>query len=150
VRLGTMHRHEVNLDQLLSAVHQALENRVAWAMADAGYDDLTVAQARLLPLVDPEGSRLTQLAAAAQVTKQTAGGLVDQLERAGYVTRGPDPADGRARLICRTDRAAGAIPGIVQVINDLEESWAARIGVERMTQLREALASLGEIAGGRG
>ena len=39
-----------------------------------------------------EGSRLTDLAAQAQVTKQTAGELVDQLERRGYVERVPDPS----------------------------------------------------------
>jgi hypothetical protein len=42
------------------------------------------------------GARITDLAERAQVTKQTAGFLVDQLERAGYVRRVPDPRDARA------------------------------------------------------
>ena len=52
----------------------------------------------------PDGTRLTELAAAAQVTKQTAGSLVDQLERAGYARRTPDPADARARLVRLAER----------------------------------------------
>lgn len=127
-----------------------MENQVAQAMADAGYGDLTTAQTRLLGLIDPHGSRLTQLAAAAQVTKQTAGVLVDQLARAGYVTRVPDPADARARLILRTARATGAIPVGVQVIDDVEQWWAAQIGADRMAQLRDALTRLGEITRARG
>lgn len=127
-----------------------MENQVATAMADAGYGDLTAAKTRLLGLVDPHGSRLTQLAAAAQVTKQTAGVLVDQLEQAGYVTRVPDPADARARLIRRTDRADGAIPVGARVVDDVESAWAAHIGADRMAQLRDALTRLGEITRDRG
>jgi MarR family len=45
---------------------------------------------------DRPGTRLTVLAEAARITKQTAGALVDQLERSGYVVRRPDPTDARA------------------------------------------------------
>ncbi|MGZ6779596.1 MAG: MarR family winged helix-turn-helix transcriptional regulator [Mycobacterium sp.] len=38
------------------------------------------------------------------MTKQTAGGLIDELEANGYVARRPDPADARARLVMLTDR----------------------------------------------
>ena len=70
----------------------------------AGYDDITLAQGRIAARLGERGSRLTELADAAQVTKQTAGYLVDQLERAGYVERRPDPTDARARLVCLSDR----------------------------------------------
>ena len=43
--------------------------------------------------VEAASANLTELAQAAQVTKQTAGFLVDQLERAGYVERAADPSD---------------------------------------------------------
>ncbi|MGP4029294.1 MarR family winged helix-turn-helix transcriptional regulator [Actinomadura sp. 3N407] len=80
------------------------------ALAAAGHDDITLAQGRLLQRVDDGGSRLSELAEAAQVTKQTAGYLVDQLERAGYVERTPDPTDARARLVRLTDRARSLKP----------------------------------------
>ena len=79
-------------------------------MQDAGFDDMTIAQSRLMMGIDPDGTRLSVLAARAQVAKQTATALVDKLERAGYVERVPDPADGRARLVRLTARAAAAIP----------------------------------------
>jgi DNA-binding MarR family transcriptional regulator len=56
--------------------------------------------------IGPDGTRLTELAEAAQVTKQTAGFLVDQLERAGYVERVPDPRDAGAKLIRLATRSA--------------------------------------------
>src|SRR3712207_8974907 len=88
-----------------------MENRIFAALAQAGFDDFTLAQARVMQRIGPEGTRLTQLAEAAQVTKQTAGHLVDQLERAGYVRRVPDPTDARARLVQMAERGLEVVAG---------------------------------------
>ena len=82
-----------DLGLLLFLPHRELESRVFAALAAAGFDDVTPAQARVFHRIGRDGSRLTELAEAARITKQTAGFLVDQLERAGYVERGPDPTD---------------------------------------------------------
>ena len=84
---------------LMFVAHRDVESRVMVALAEAGLDDITSAQSRLMQRLDPAGMRLTDLAEQARVTKQTAGALVDQLERAGYVMRRPDPSDARARLV---------------------------------------------------
>ena len=68
----------------------------------------TVAQARIAQRIADEGSRLTDLAEQAQVTKQTASLLVTALEREGLVERVPDPADGRASLIRFTRKGQAA------------------------------------------
>src|SRR3712207_3152470 len=90
-------------------VQRAMEDRVLRDLAAAGFDDLTVAQARLVARLAPGGSRITELAEQARVTKQTAGFLVDALERAGYVRREPDPSDGRARRVVMAERALAAV-----------------------------------------
>ena len=64
------------------------------AMREAGFD-VTVAQAPIAQRIAEDGSRPTDLAEQAQVTKQTASLLVTALEREGLVERVPDPADGR-------------------------------------------------------
>jgi DNA-binding MarR family transcriptional regulator len=122
-----------------------MEKRVLDAVVAAGYDDITLAQARVFQRIGPDGTRLGELAEQAQVTKQTAGFLVDQLERAGYVERTPDPADARARLVrvAERGRAAGAVAAAV--VAEVEDEWAAHLGARRMTQLREALGMLREI-----
>src|SRR5215207_7111589 len=76
-----------------------METRVFDELSAAGFDDITPAQARVFQRIAPGGSRLTDLAAQAGIMKQSAGFLVDQLERTGYVERVPDPADRRARLV---------------------------------------------------
>ncbi|MFV0133552.1 MarR family winged helix-turn-helix transcriptional regulator [Streptomyces sp. HMX87] len=136
---------DINTGVLLFIPYRALENRVFAALAEAGFDDFTPAQARVLQRIGPYGTRLTELAEQAQITKQTAGFLVDQLQKAGYVTRVPDPADRRARLVCLSARALAAKDVADAVIAEVEREWAAHLGQRRMTQLREALTLLREI-----
>ncbi|WP_435122642.1 MarR family winged helix-turn-helix transcriptional regulator [Amycolatopsis thermoflava] len=134
----------MNTGLLLYIPYRHLENRVIDAIRAAGFE-VTLAQARLLQRINPGGSRLTELAEAAQVTKQTAGFLVDQLEKAGYVRRAPDPRDGRARLIHATDKAREAAPVAEAEIARIEAEWEQHVGKRRMTQLRETLEKLCEI-----
>jgi len=137
--------YELNLGLLLFIPYRALENRVFTALAAAGFDDFTTAQARIFQRIGPNGTRLTELAQAAQVTKQTAGFLVDQLERAGYVERVEDPADGRARLVRITPRGARTIPIGAAEIAVVEAEWAEHLGQQQMAQLRKTLSALREI-----
>lgn len=136
---------ELNIGLLLFIPYRELEQRAFGAVIAAGFDDITLAQARVLQRIGPAGTRLTELAEASQVNKQTAGGLVDQLEEAGYVRRAPDPADGRARLILLTDKALAAVPIANAEVARVEAEWAAHLGPRRMAALRDALAALREI-----
>jgi DNA-binding MarR family transcriptional regulator len=122
-----------------------METRLLAALADAGHE-CTLAQARVAARIGPEGSRLTDLAEQAQVTKQTAGFLVDQLEKAGYVERVPDPADARAKLVRFAPRGLEVIACARTVEAEIAAEWEAHLGPERMQALREALTSLREIA----
>jgi DNA-binding MarR family transcriptional regulator len=91
------------------------------------------------------GSRLTDLAEQAQVTKQTAGFLVDQLVRQGYVDRVPDPQDGRARLVRISRRGQRAARLAATVVAEVEREWTARLGASGMRRLRAAMLSLREL-----
>ncbi|MEV6718287.1 MarR family transcriptional regulator [Lentzea sp. NPDC051208] len=134
----------MNIGLLLFIPSREVENRILAAVVAAGFE-ITQAQARVLMRVGSDGTRLTELAEAAQVTKQTAGFLVDQLEKAGYVERVPDPTDGRARLVRVTDKAKEAVPVANAEMARIEAEWERHIGKRRMAQLREALEMLGEI-----
>jgi len=122
-----------------------VESRVVEALTAQGYDDITLAQARVAARIADDGSRLTDLAAAAQVTKQTAGAMVDQLERAGYVERVPDPADARAKLVRFAPRGLEVIAAARVVEEQVREEWEQHLGVRRMRELCATLESLREI-----
>lgn len=122
-----------------------IETRVMEAVVAAGFDDITLAQARVAARIGPDGTRLTALAEQAQVTKQTAGQMVDQLERAGYVERVPDPADARAKLVRFAARGRAVLVVAREVEQAVLQEWRAHLGSERMEALQEALESLREI-----
>lgn len=130
---------------LMFVAHRAAEARVFEAVRAAGFDDLTLAQSRICQRLNREGIRVTGIAEQAGVTKQTAGALVDELEATGYVTRRPDPADARARLVVLTGRGeklcATAAAGIAKV----EAEWRAHLGAKTYDELRAALVSLRDI-----
>jgi DNA-binding MarR family transcriptional regulator len=136
----------LNVGLLLFLPYRAMESRVVAGLAAAGFEDLTPAQARVLARIAPAGSRLTDLAAQAGITKQSAGFLVDQLERGGYVERVPDPADGRARLVRIAERGARSVEASRGIVAEVEAEWTAHIGVRRMAQLRRILTDLREIS----
>lgn len=122
-----------------------VETRVMSALHGQGFDDITLAQGRVAARIADEGSRLTDLAAAAQVTKQTAGVMVDQLERAGYVERVPDPADARAKLVRFAPRGREVIAAARVVEEEIRREWEQHLGVARMDELCASLAKLREI-----
>ena len=134
----------MDLATLMFVSYRAMDERVRQAMRDAGYD-VTVAQARLAQRIAEEGTRLTELADRAGVTKQTASLLVAALEREGLVERVPDAADGRARLIQLSSRGRQAAQRAMEVVIAVEGEWTAHLGPELTERLREALVRLREV-----
>ena len=134
-----------NLGVLLFVPYRAMEERVFTALREAGFGDFTIAQARVFQRIAAGGSRVTDLAGQAQVTKQTAGFLVDQLERAGYVERVPDPSDARAKLVRVARRGERAVAASAPVVAEVEAEWTAHLGQRRAAELRRSLLRLGEI-----
>ncbi len=78
-------------------------SREALAVAcDRGWTSVNEVSLALFRNLALDGSRLTDIAAAARVTKQSMRELVDRAETLGLVRRYPDPADGRAKLVAFT------------------------------------------------
>jgi DNA-binding MarR family transcriptional regulator len=136
---------ELNLGLLCYIASRAMEARVFDALAAAGFDDITTAQGRLFARIGPKGTRVTDLAEQARITKQTAGFLVDQLERAGYVRRVPDPADARARPVQIAPRGEAAVAVARAAEAEAEAEWTRHLGKQSASQLRHALTRLREI-----
>lgn len=134
----------MDLATLMFVSYRAMDERVRLAMHEAGYD-VTVAQSRIAQRIAEEGTRLTELADRAQVTKQTASLLVAALEREGLVERVPDPADGRARLIRLSARGQEAAARAQEVVLGVEREWTEHLGPELSEQLREGLVRLREV-----
>ena len=130
---------------LLFVANRALEQRAFDAVVAAGFTDITPAQARVAARIGPDGSRVSDLAEQARVTKQSAAFLVEQLEAAGYVERVPDPTDGRARLVRLTSRARGVVRAAGAAVERVLAEWSDHVGERRLRQVHETLRDLREI-----
>lgn len=130
---------------MLFVANRALEQRAFDAVVAAGITDITLAQARVAARISPDGSRVSDLAEQARVTKQSAAFLVEQLEKAGYVERVPDPTDGRARLVRLTTRARRIARAADAEVQRVLTEWADHVGEDRLRQMHETLRDLREI-----
>lgn len=136
---------ELPTSLLMFLSYRHAESRIVDHVRSCGFDDITLAQGRLAARIGEGGTRVTELAEQAQVTKQTAGFLVDQLERAGYVERVPDPTDARARLVRLAPRGKEVQARAREMERIVEAEWEEHLGPRRMRALREALTDLREI-----
>src|SRR5262245_8803023 len=93
-------RRDKRIGLLLRLPHRAFVERLHAGLVSAGFAELRPPHMVVFQYIKAEGMRLTDLADLAQITKQSMGYLVDYLEEHDYVERVPDPADGRARLVC--------------------------------------------------
>ena len=130
---------------MLFVANRELERRAHDAVVAAGITDITVAQARVVARIGPDGSRVSDLAEQARVTKQSAAFLVEQLEAAGYVERVPDATDRRARLVRLTARARRVAAVADAEVRRVLAEWAEHVGEERLRQVHETLRDLREI-----
>ena len=125
--------------RLLDVAHTEFVAELNRRVATTEYSDLRVTHGCVFGNVDPDGTRLTELAERAHMTKQSVGEVASDLEQRGYLERVPDPADGRAKIIRLTERGREAQAIGRGLIDDIEREWAEQFGEERLAALREAL-----------
>lgn len=136
---------QADLGVSLFVPYRYTEDRIFRALRDAGFDDWTLPQCRVFQRVDPEGSRLTDLADQAQMSKQSAGVMVDRLAQLGYLRRVPDPADGRARLIVIEPRGRRAVEVSRATLEEIYAEWREYLGTRNFALLQQILGQLREI-----
>jgi DNA-binding MarR family transcriptional regulator len=134
----TLMRHSAQLmvDDLVARLHAA------------GYADITAAHQAVFENIDRDGTRLTTLAQRSGITHQAMSELVHALERAGYLERRPDPADGRARIIRLTPRGQALVRQALRDIREIEAAWNAQFqaaghDIDLKTLVEPALLALG-------
>ena len=112
----------------------ATNERTPLALANlAGRGKLTAAHIHITRHLAPEGSRLSELATRAGVSKQAMGKLVDQCEAWGLVERTPDPLDARARRVGFTPVGLAWLQAFREAVEQAEREVRAAVGDEVAT-----------------
>jgi DNA-binding MarR family transcriptional regulator len=131
-----------SLLRLMIEGSRALEEHLHEGLREAGYGDVRPAHYAVFRYLGPEGSRVTELAEAAGMTKQSMGELVDYLEQCRYVERRADPRDRRAKMVVPTEKGRRGIEAAAERIAEIEAELARRMGNERLEELVGSLAEL--------
>jgi DNA-binding MarR family transcriptional regulator len=113
----------------------------------AGYSDVRPSYGSvLLPLYEEDGLRMGELARRARLSKQTMTDMIRRLERDGLVERRTDPTDARASLIFLTARSRRFKPIAARTLGELDRLVRTRLSARRVSDLKNALRQLLELA----
>ncbi|WP_194770618.1 MarR family winged helix-turn-helix transcriptional regulator [Diaphorobacter caeni] len=104
--------------------------------------DLPPAAGGMLPYIDLEGTRGTELARRMGVSKQAAGKAVRDLESTGLVTRVQDLSDARAFKVQFSTKGLEYMMKMHEAIDQIEADYARLLGQEKAQTLREALCEI--------
>ena len=129
---------------LLGAVWQWVREQLYSGVVAAGYDDLNAAHVGLWRYPGLEGLRPSQVADRVGITKQSVNDLLAHLEQHGYLSRVPDSADGRARVIRLTSKGHQLERTIYAEAAAAQLRIAEILGPQRFTRLRNSLELLTE------
>ena len=131
------------IGELLRNPNAARVRYVEQGLAAAGHPAIRPPHLPVFEYIDRvRGSRITYLAAHANITVQAMGELVDHLARHGYVERVPDPTDGRAKLVRLTAQGLAIYALAGRLVREIEATWAGYIGVQKFRRLKKLLAGL--------
>jgi DNA-binding MarR family transcriptional regulator len=134
---------EPALARLLLLAHRSLGGELLEELNERGYEDVRPGDAALFMTIDRRtGTRLTELARRARMTKQGMMLLVDELEERGYVRRVADPEDGRAKLVKLTARGRNYVAEARRAMAAVESRARRQLGYRRYASFRTALEAL--------
>ena len=133
---------QIPLPGLLELASEAMFVEFRAELVEAGYGDIRPTHGCVFRFVREDGMRLTDLAHLADMTKQSIGEIVDDLEGRGYVERFPDPGDRRAKLIRLTAKGEKAQSIGLGLFAKLERRWGERYGAKRIAATRALLEEI--------
>ncbi len=134
----------INTGVYLRILWDDLRYNLETQLKENGFDDISPSHGWIFYNTEEGGSRITDLAAKARITKQSMSVLVAQLEDGGYVKKTPDPNDKRAWLLLLTAKGKKVKAAGQQINYDFEEQWKKKLGEKDYAQFRQLLARLCE------
>ena len=128
-----------NLGRVLALASRRFARDALGVVHQHGWREVNEVLLGLFRNLDLEGTRLTELAARAQMTKQSMRELVDRAEKLGLVTREPDPHDRRAKTIVFSPAGLAMLEQVRIGIAQAEVRAEAAVGREFLAKSRTHL-----------
>lgn len=128
-----------NTTALLGLAYVKLGHRIVDGVVSAGFPQRPAHSAVFAHIDVDSGTRLSTLAARANITPQAMGELVDDLERLKYIVRRPDPDDRRAKRIILTERGRACVAVAQRTIAEIEAGLETLLGRRQLGLVHRAL-----------
>jgi DNA-binding MarR family transcriptional regulator len=126
---------------LLGLAYQTLVRELNGRLAIAGFD-VKPQYGYVFRALLKEDLTSTKLGARLGITTQGAAKLVDEMERAGYVEKHPDPDDARVRVLRLAERGRQAVAEARRIHQDFEDRLAERYGADDVAALRRVFEGM--------
>jgi DNA-binding MarR family transcriptional regulator len=140
---GAWSRHRDNVARHLIGISRDLQSRVIRRLVEErGYGGLRPSLGAFLSLIWTEGRRLNAIADQLAISRQACSQLANLAERAGYLERKPDPADGRSKVVMLSARGRALVEHAVQIIVECEAEYAELVGAAACRRFAGSLAAL--------
>src|SRR5690242_20880728 len=111
---------EMLIGALLRVPAQAIHRRLIKELNGAGFDELRLPHMAVLQYPGPDGARPGALAERAGISKQAMNQLLGSLEEMGYLSRGEEGGEGRARVVRLTDRGRAVAAKVRETAQQIE------------------------------
>lgn len=135
-----------NVGRRLNEAVTVFESRIIEILQSHGYDQLSLSHINATRNLDRTGTRLTELARRAAMSKQAMGEMVDQIAQRGLVEKKPDPLDGRAKLVCFTADGLAWLAAFRKSLEQAEREMRTELGNEAVDFILDALGRYAEKA----
>jgi DNA-binding MarR family transcriptional regulator len=134
-------RHE-HLGWLLGRADLRFAEGVTRAMHARRFAGIRLVHIALIRNVDEHGTRITDIARRAGMTKQATGQLVAEFVELGYIRVVSDPDDGRVKIARYTAKGKRLLVAIVAAIEQTEREVSRVIGAAKLEGLKSTLAQI--------
>jgi len=134
----------LNVGRVLNNALNRFENRVLELLAEAGHSEARYSHLNLTRNLEVAGTRTTELARRAGMTKQAMGEIVAQCEQLGLVERRPDDTDARAKIVVFTDLGLEWLEAFRDALGKAEQEMRDEVGYLRVDAIVSALATYGK------
>jgi DNA-binding MarR family transcriptional regulator len=141
---STLSQYNGNLPRHLIALSRYIQSNVMQRLQESyQHQGLRMSFEPYISMIG-EGCRLTELAERLGISKQSCNQTANQMEKAGYIQRVPDPLDGRGKIVVLTPQGKKLVKDGYKVITAITQGFDGHIGSKKLATLTELLLKLAQ------
>ncbi len=133
-----------SIGELLASSARVFSERTAAKIEARGHQGVRASHLAVVRNMEPDGTRISELARRAGMTKQAMGQLVRELETLRYVSLWQDPTDRRAKLVTYTETGQRLASDVADALSEVHSQFKTALGKGGAKDLRRLLGRVAD------